>query len=258
MAARRRLDAELLRRGLTESRAQAQELIADGRVLVDGAPADKPSRLVAPGDNLVIAGPPARFVGRGGEKLDAALSQFAIDVTEWRVLDCGASTGGFTDCLLSRGAREVVALDVGHGQLHPKLRGYPRVTVLERTNIRHATVDTIGGLVDGAVTDVSFISLKPVIPVLAGLCKPGSLMVLLVKPQFEAGRAEVSRGRGIVSDPAIHARVREEIDNALRATGCDVLGWMDSPILGGAFQNRGNKEFLVCARTPNEATMGDR
>jgi 23S rRNA (cytidine1920-2'-O)/16S rRNA (cytidine1409-2'-O)-methyltransferase len=252
VAARRRLDAELLRRGLTESRAQAQELIADGRVLVNGATADKPARLVAPGDNLMIAGPPARFVGRGGEKLDAALTGFDVDVRGRRFLDCGASTGGFTDCLLSRGTSEVVALDVGHGQLHPKLRDDPRVVVLERTNIRHATLDTIGGPVDGAVADVSFISLKSVIPVLAGLCKPGSAMVLLVKPQFEAGKAEVSRGRGIVSDPAIHERVREEIDNALREAACDVLGWMDSPILGGANENRGNKEFLVHARTGAE------
>jgi 23S rRNA (cytidine1920-2'-O)/16S rRNA (cytidine1409-2'-O)-methyltransferase len=249
VAARRRLDAELVRRGLTETRSQAQDLIADGRVLVNGATADKPARLVAPGDNLMIAGPPARFVGRGGEKLDAALAAFDVDVRGRRFLDCGASTGGFTDCLLSRGAAEVVALDVGHGQLHPKLRDDPRVVVLERTNIRHATLDTVGGVVDGAVADVSFISLKPVIPVLARLCKPGSAMVLLLKPQFEAGKAEVSRGRGIVSDPAIHERVRDEIDNALREAGCDVLGWMDSPILGGANENRGNKEFLVYART---------
>ena len=255
MAARRRLDAELLRRGLTDSRAQAQDLIADGRVLVNGATADKPARLVAPGDNLAVAGPPARFVGRGGEKLDAALGQFGVDVRGRRVLDCGASTGGFTDCLLSRGAAEVVALDVGHGQLHPKLRDDPRVVVLERTNIRHATADTIGGLVDAAVADVSFISLRPVIPVLSGLCKPGSAMVLLVKPQFEAGKAEVSRGRGIVSDPTIHARVRDEIENALRETGCDVVGWMDSPILGGGFQNRGNKEFLVYSRTPQVSSL---
>ncbi len=246
MAARRRLDAELLRRGLTSSRAQAQDLVDAGRVLVNGAIADKPARLVAPGDNLVIAGPPARFVGRGGEKLDRALDHFAIDVRGWRVLDCGASTGGFTDCLLSRGAAEVVALDVGHGQLHPKLRGDRRVLVLERTNIRHTTSAIIGGPVDAAVADVSFISLTTVIPTLSALCKPGRAMVLLVKPQFEAGRVEVSRGRGIVTDPKIHDRVRDEIDAALHDAGCDVLGWMDSPLLGG----EGNKEFLVHARTP--------
>ncbi len=246
MAARRRLDAELGRRGLTSSRAQAQDLIDAGRVLVNGAIADKPARLVAPGDNLTIAGPPARFVGRGGEKLDGALDHFGIDVRDWRVLDCGASTGGFTDCLLSRGAAEVVALDVGHGQLHPRLRGDLRVLVLERTNIRDTTPDAIAGLVDAAVADISFISLTIVIPTLSALCKPGSDMVLLVKPQFEAGKVEVSRGRGIVTDPAIHDRVRDEIDTALHEAGCEVLGWMDSPLLGG----EGNKEFLVHTRTP--------
>lgn len=245
MAARRRLDAELVRRGLTVSRAQAQELIDAGRVLVNGAVADKPARLVAPADNLTISGPPARFVGRGGEKLDAALGYFEVDVQECRVLDCGAATGGFTDCLLSRGAAEVIALDVGHGQLHPKVRGDPRVVVLERTNIRHTTPELIGGLVDAAVADVSFISLTTVIPTLAMLCKPGSAMVLLVKPQFEAGKVEVSRGRGIITDPAIHDRVHAEIEAALRRAACEVVGWMDSPLLGG----EGNKEFLVYTRT---------
>ena len=237
-----------MRRGLTVSRAQAQELIDAGRVLVNGAVADRPARLVAPADNLTISGPPARFVGRGGEKLDAALEHFTIHVQGLRVLDCGASTGGFTDCLLSRGAGEVVALDVGHGQLHPKLRGHPRVVVLERTNIRHTTPERIGGLVDAVVADVSFISLTTVIPTLAMLCKPGSAMVLLVKPQFEAGRVEVSRGRGIVTDPAIHDRVRAEIDTALGEAGCHIVGWMDSPLLGG----EGNKEFLVYALTAAE------
>ena len=250
MAARRRLDAELVRRGLTPARGQAHALIAAGRVLVNGAVADKAGRLVAPGDNIVVIGPPARFVGRGGEKLDRALEYFGIDVSGWRVLDCGASTGGFTDCLLSRDAAEVIALDVGHGQLHPRLRDDPRVVVLERTNIRHTTVETIGGLVDAAVADVSFISLRTVIPPLTALCKPGGAMVVLVKPQFEAGKAEVGRGRGIVTDPAIHDRVRTEIDAALRHAGCDVRGWTDSPILGG----EGNKEFLVYARTSGART----
>lgn len=251
MVARRRLDAELVRRGLTESRAKAHALIDARRALVNGAIADKPARLVAPGDNLVVSGPPARFVGRGGAKLDGALEHFGVDVAGLRVLDCGASTGGFTDCLLQRGARHVVALDVGHGQLHPKLRDDPRVTVLERTNIRHATPDTIAGLADATVADVSFISLATVIPALASLCQPGSTMVLLVKPQFEAGRAEVSRGRGVVTDPATHDRVRASIEAALLAAGCDILGWVDSPLLGGD----GNKEFLVHART---AASNDR
>jgi 23S rRNA (cytidine1920-2'-O)/16S rRNA (cytidine1409-2'-O)-methyltransferase len=243
VAARRRIDIELVRRGLADSRSHAAELITASRVLVNGAVADKPARLVAAADNLTVSGPPARFVSRGGEKLDSALEHFGVDVRGCRALDCGASTGGFTDCLLQRGANEVVALDVGHGQLDPRVRADDRVTVLERTNIRTTTLDTIGGAVDLAVADVAFISLTVVIPVLASLCKPGAPMVLLVKPQFEAGRAVVSRGRGIVSDPAVHAEVRGRIDEALVAADCVVHGWMDSPITGA----EGNREFLVHA-----------
>jgi 23S rRNA (cytidine1920-2'-O)/16S rRNA (cytidine1409-2'-O)-methyltransferase len=249
VSARRRLDAELVRRGLATSRVQAGALVDDRRVLVNGAVADKSARLVAAGDNLSVAGPPPRFVGRGGEKLDAALAHFGIDVSGRRVLDCGASTGGFTDCLLSRGAAQVVALDVGHGQLHPRLRGDPRVTVLERTNIRHATRETIGGAVDAVVVDVSFISLATVIPALVPLCHPGADMVMLVKPQFEAGRAEVSRGRGVITDAAVHERIRDEVADAIVANGCRVVAWMDSPLRGGD----GNREFLVHARAPEES-----
>jgi 23S rRNA (cytidine1920-2'-O)/16S rRNA (cytidine1409-2'-O)-methyltransferase len=243
LPARRRLDAELVRRGLAPSRAEAQQAVAAKRVLVNGAVAEKPSRLVIAGDALIVSGPPPRFVGRGGEKLDAALERFGIDASGLRVLDVGASTGGFTDALLSRGAREVVALDVGHGQIHPRLRDDQRVTVLERTNIRSATTATIGGPVDAVVADVSFISLAKVIPTLVTLCHPGAPMVLLVKPQFEAGRAEADRGRGVITDPAIHDRVRREIGTALEAAGCIVVAWMDSPIRGSA----GNREFLVHA-----------
>jgi len=246
VAARRRLDAELVRTGLASSRAHAHELIAASRVLVNGAVAGKPARLVAPSDNVTVLGPPPRFVSRGGEKLDAALDHFAVDVTARRVLDCGASTGGFTDCLLQRGASEVIALDVGHGQLHPRIRDDERVTVLERTNIRTTTTETIGGYVDVAVADVSFISLTVVIPALAVLCKPGSPMVVLVKPQFEAGHEVVSRGRGVVSDPAVYDAVRQQIENALEDAGCAVLGWTNSPILGA----EGNREFFVHAVAP--------
>jgi 23S rRNA (cytidine1920-2'-O)/16S rRNA (cytidine1409-2'-O)-methyltransferase len=247
---RRRLDAELVRRELTTSRTEAQHLIAANRVLVNGSVAEKAARQVSPSDAVVIDGPPARFVGRGAEKLEHALGEFGVDVAGRRILDVGASTGGFTDCLLQRGAAHVVALDVGHGQLHERLRADDRVTNLERCNIRHATRDTIGGSVDLVVGDVSFISLRLVIPTLVELCQPGAPMVLLVKPQFEAGRREVDRGRGIVSDPAIHDRVRAEIDEALVAAGCSVLGWTDSPITGAD----GNREFLVHATTP----AGDR
>lgn len=246
MVARRRLDAELVRRELSRSRTEAQALIADHRVLVNGTVADKAARLVAPADAVVLCGPPRLFVGRGGEKLAHALDEFAIDPAGLRVLDAGASTGGFTDCLLQRGASEVVALDVGHAQLHESLRADSRVVNLERSNVRHATPETIGGKVDLAVADLSFISLRTVIPTLVALCQPGASMVLLVKPQFEAGRQEVSRGRGVITDVHIHDRVRAEIDTALRAAGCEVRGWTTSPLLGA----EGNREFLVHAVTP--------
>ena len=235
-----------MRRGLVSSRAEAQTLIDAHRVRVNGAVAEKPSRQVAAGDQVVVAGPPSRFVGRGALKLDHALDVFAIDVAGLRALDAGASTGGFTDCLLQRGAAHVVAVDVGHGQLHERLRADPRVTNLERTNIRHIAADTVGGPVEIVVGDLSFISLRLVIAPLVSVCQPGRSMVLLVKPQFEAGKAEVSRGRGVVSDPAVWERVRSEIDDALITAGCAVRGWTESPITGAD----GNHEFLVHASTP--------
>ena len=245
MARRQRLDAELVRRQLVQSRTDAGRAILAGRVLVNGAIADKASRQVHAGDALVIAGPPARFVSRGGEKLDAALDAFGLDVTALRVLDAGASTGGFTDCLLQRGAGHVVALDVGHGQLHPRIRDDTRVTVLERFHIRNATAETIGGPVQMVTADLSFISVRRVLTSLIGVCAPGGDLVLLVKPQFEAGKIEVSRGHGVITDPAIHDRVRDEVNSALIDAGCAVHGWVDSPIYGGD----GNREFLVHATT---------
>lgn len=230
---------------MTASRTEAQTLIAAHRVLVNGSVAEKAAHQVAPGDALHIEGPPPRFVGRGAEKLDHALDVFSIDVSGVHALDVGASTGGFTDCLLQRGARSVIALDVGHGQLHERLRNDARVTNLERTNVRHVDVGQIGGPVDIVVGDLSFISLTLVIAVLTRLCNPGAPMVLLVKPQFEAGRREVDRGRGVITDPVVHSRVRVEIGDALVAAGCTVVGWTDSPITGAD----GNREFLVHARS---------
>jgi len=163
-----------------------------------------------------------------------------------RALDAGASTGGFTDVLLQSGAREVVAVDVGHGQLHERLRADPRVTNLERTNVRHITTAAIGGPVDLVVGDLSFISLRLVVDSLAAVCHPGSPMVLLVKPQFEAGKDEVSRGRGVITDPAVYDRVRGEVTEAFRAAGCTVAGWTESPITGA----EGNREFLIHAVAP--------
>ena len=246
VGARRRLDADLVRRGLVTSRTEAQSLIDEHRVLVNGAIAEKSSRQVATGDQVVVSGPPSRFVGRGAFKLDHALDAFGIDVTGLRALDAGASTGGFTDCLLQRGAAHVVAVDVGHGQLHERLCGDDRVTNLERTNVRHIDLGVVGGPVELVVGDLSFISLRLVIAPLVSVCQPGAAMVLLVKPQFEAGRAEVSRGRGIVTDPEVWERVRGEVADAFLVAGCDVVGWTDSPITGAD----GNHEFLVHAVTP--------
>jgi 23S rRNA (cytidine1920-2'-O)/16S rRNA (cytidine1409-2'-O)-methyltransferase len=248
MPARRRLDVELVRRGLAETRAAAREAISAKRVTVGGTIADKPARLVAPGEPLDLVGPRRRFVSRGGEKLEAALVHFGIDVSGLRALDAGASTGGFTDCLLQRGARSVVALDVGHGQLHERLRADPRVEVRERTNVRHLRVGDLGAPVDLVVADLSFISVRTVITALLAVCRRGAPLVLLVKPQFEAGRAEVSRGRGVVRDPEVRERVRVAVDASLRAADATIMGWMQSPLLGAD----GNVELLVHARAPGQ------
>ena len=251
MVSRRRLDAELVRRELADSRGRAQQLIHDHRVTVNGAVATKASRQVSGADAVLVSGPPPRFVGRGAGKLDHALDVFGIDVAGKRALDAGASTGGFTDCLLQRGARAVVAVDVGRGQLHERLRGDPRVVNLERTNVRTLDPDVVGEAVDIVVGDLSFISLRLVIGPLVAVCKPGAPMVLLVKPQFEAGRSEVGRGRGVITDAAIHDRVRTEIADALVAAGCAVVDWTTSPITGAD----GNREFLVHATAPEPAVQ---
>ena len=228
-----------------------------------GAPADKPARLVAPDEPLVLLGPPSPFVSRGGVKLDAALTRFAVRAAGRRALDAGASTGGFTDCLLQRGAAHVYAVDVGHGQLDPSLRDDSRVTVLERTNVRTLTVDQLRA-VDPAfepcplvVADLSFISLRSVVPALTGpVAAPGADLVLLVKPQFEAGRAAVSRGKGVVRDPALWRDALEGVTSALLAAETGIMGAMPSPLTGAS----GNVEFLVHARrgdasrTPGEVT----
>ena len=232
------------------SRTQAAEAIDAKRVLVNGTLADKSSRQVDPADAITLQGPPARFVSRGGEKLDAALNAFAIEVKGMRVLDAGASTGGFTDCLLQRGATRVIALDVGHGQLHPRIRDDERVVVLERYNVREVNSTDLGGPVDAVVADLSFISLKRVIEPLVSVCAAGGPLVLLVKPQFEAGRQEVSKGRGVITDPVIHDRVVAEIDDVLHDVGCTVRGWIDSPLTGA----EGNREFLVHATAPEQGS----
>lgn len=243
---RRRLDAELVRRGLAPSRERARADIAAGRVVVGGAPADKPARLVGPDEPIHLEGPPPRFVSRGGEKLDAALERFAIPVAGRRVFDAGASTGGFTDACLQRGAASVVAVDVGYGQLHERLRADPRVEVRERVNVRTLTAGDIDPPPDLVVADLSFISLRTVAPALLAVAAPGADLVLLVKPQFEAGREVVSAGRGVVRDPRARAEALEGVAGALRALGAVIMGDMVSPLRGPA----GNVELLLHAVAP--------
>ncbi|MGI8793459.1 MAG: TlyA family RNA methyltransferase [Acidimicrobiales bacterium] len=243
MTTRRRLDAELVRRGLARSRHQALELIDAGRVLVGGAPADKASRQVAAAEPVVVIGPPPPYVSRGGEKLKAALDAFPISPAGLRCLDAGASTGGFTDCLLQAGASEVVAVDVGHGQLDSRIRADARVEVFERTNIRTASLGDIGGRpFPFVVADLSFISLRAVVGRLFGdLALPTAVGILLVKPQFEAGRAEASAGKGVVRNPEVWRRVLGEVRSALQGVPATMMDAMVSPIRGA----EGNVEFLV-------------
>ena len=230
------------------------ELIARGVVLVSGSVADKPARLVSPAEPIELLGDPPAFVSRGGDKLQAALDRFGIDPAGLRALDAGASTGGFTDCLLQSGATEVFAVDVGHGQLHPKLRGHPRVVNHERLDIRAVTLATVGERpVDLVVADLSFISATRAVPVLVGeAVSPGAPLVVLVKPQFEAGRVEASRGRGVIRDPDVHRRTLGEVATALGDAGAVIMGAMPSPITGHA----GNVEFLLYARTPGGVGPG--
>jgi 23S rRNA (cytidine1920-2'-O)/16S rRNA (cytidine1409-2'-O)-methyltransferase len=232
------------------SRTQAREAIDAGRVTVDGAPALKAARQVAPHEAVVVQGEGPRFVGRGGDKLAAALDRFAVPVEGARALDAGASTGGFTDCLLQHGASRVVAVDVGYGQLHERLRADPRVEPVERTNVRDLTPGALGPPFDVVVADLSFISLRTVLGPLLRQAAPGAHLVLLVKPQFEAGRDEATRGRGVIRDPGVWRRVLDEVLIALRATGAAIMGAMVSPLTGAD----GNVEFFVHARA---ATPGD-
>jgi len=241
-----------VRRGLAPSRQQAQADIAAGRVTVGGAPADKPARGVTPAEAIEVLGPPPRFVGRGGEKLDAALARFALDVAGCRAYDLGASTGGFTDCLLQRGAASVVAIDVGYGQLHERLRADPRVEVQERTNVRDLRPGDLGAPADVLVADLSFISLRTVLTGALALGAPGAHVIALVKPQFEAGREEAARGRGVITDPAIWRRVLEEVAGTLEGLGAAIMGAMASPLRGAD----GNVEFLLHARSAPAAARG--
>jgi 23S rRNA (cytidine1920-2'-O)/16S rRNA (cytidine1409-2'-O)-methyltransferase len=248
---RRRLDAELVRRGLAGSRAEAQEAVRAGHVMVRGAPATKSTTLVGADEALALASPARPFVSRGGEKLAAALDAFAIDPTGRDCLDAGASTGGFTDCLLQRGARHVVALDVGYGQLAWELRTDPRVSVIEKTNVRELPDDLLPYRPSLVTADLSFISLRLAAGPLIRTAEPRADFVLLIKPQFEVERDDV--GRGVVRDPALWRRAIEDVAEATRAGGAGSTGLIVSPVKGRA----GNVEFLLHARTAAEATTLD-
>ena len=240
---RRRLDAELVRRGFADSRAEAQAAVLAGMVIVAGSPVTKPASLVATDASMHVSGAVRRFVSRGGEKLRAGLDRFEIDPRGRDCLDAGASTGGFTDCLLQAGAARVAAVDVGYGQLAWKLRNDPRVTVLERTNARELILAHVPFVPDMVVADLSFISLRAVLPALVAVSDPKAEFLLLVKPQFEAGPAAVGSG-GVVRDAAVWRRVIEEVVSACRTRGIGVLGVMPSPLVGPA----GNVEFLLHGR----------
>lgn len=255
----RRLDAELVARGLVRSRAEAQRAIDEGRVLVEGMPALKAARTVSNQVSIKLVDSEASYVSRGAYKLLGALDAFGIDVTGQLVLDAGASTGGFTQVALERGASRVIAVDVGYGQLAWSLRSDPRVTVLERTNIRNLSPDEIDELADTVVADLSFISLSTVLPALSSLVKPSSFvkpsslgtpnssaagggqMILMVKPQFEAGREVVSATHGVIKDPQIRAQAIEKVAETALALGWVVSGVAASPLPGP----KGNVEYFL-------------
>ncbi len=234
---RQRLDEALVKRGLVETRSRARALILAGDVLVNGVPETRAGTLVSDQDRLELRQRP-RFVSRGGEKLAHALAVFQIDVRGRVCADIGASTGGFTDCLLQAGARRVYAIDVGYGQLDQRLRDDPRVVVMERTNARY--LERLPEPVSLVTIDVSFISLRLILPVAWRLLEPGGWCIALIKPQFEAGRQEVRRG--VVRDPEVHRRVLRGVLMAASELGFRVRGLTRSPLLGPA----GNVEFLAC------------
>lgn len=239
-----RLDIALVKRGLAPSRQRAQELIAAGLVEVDGTLAIRAAMKVTADTAIRVTGSVVPYVSRGGLKLEAALRHFRINVTGARCLDIGASTGGFTDCLLQRGAHHVTAVDVGHGQLHPSLRDDPRVTVLEGVHARDLTPAMCGDEFDFAAIDVSFISSTLVMPAVVALLRPGAFLIVLIKPQFEAGREAVGEG-GVVRNEEDRRRARERVSACAGELGLRKIGIIPSPIRSG-----GNREYLGCYRKP--------
>lgn len=247
-----RLDSLLVERGLAEGREKAQALILSGAVLVDDRPEDKAGTLVSAAAEVRIRGAANPYVSRGGLKLRGALDAFGLSVAGLTALDIGASTGGFTDCLLQAGAAKVYAVDVAYGLLAWKLREDPRVVNIERTNIRHYDGAGISEGIDLVVFDASFISLRLIIPPVLRLIKDGALLIALIKPQFEVEKGEVGK-RGVVRDPMLHKRVLEEIEAFCRSFGLAVLGSCESPLKGPA----GNREFFICLKKLPDMTTGD-
>ena len=237
---RRRLDAILVSRGLASSRSEAARMIDERVVLVSGAVAEKASRMVAPDDAVEVLSP-RRFVSRGGEKLEGGLEAFRVNVNGVSAIDAGSSTGGFTDCLLQHGAARVFAVDVGRNQLHERIADDERVTWVEGVNIRDMRRSDVPFPCTLLVADLSFISLVTVLPALSDLVEEGAEMILLVKPQFEVGREEASRGRGVITDPALHKWSVEKVSDEAVRLGWSVDGCVESPIKGG----EGNTEFLL-------------
>lgn len=247
-----RLDKLLVDRGLVPTRERAQSLILGAKVLVNGLLMTKAGQAVSPEAEIQLLGQTIPYVSRGGLKLEHALRHFGIDPSGRIALDAGASTGGFTDCLLSFGAARVYAVDVGYGQLDMKLRNDPRVVVRERQNIRYLSHELVPEPIQVATMDTSFISLKLVIPAVLKFLEPGAVMVALIKPQFEAGREQAARGAGVIRDPAVHEQVCESVSVFTQKLGFDIIGTVPSPILGP----KGNREFLMAALLPRTGQEG--
>ena len=243
---KQRLDIVLVNKGLAASRQQARGLIMAGRVLVNRLPVEKPGAPVGSGDEVTIRGDDPEYASRGGVKLQAAIKAFELRVENCICLDVGASTGGFTDCLLQHGAAQVFAVDVGYGQLAWRLRQDPKVVTIERTNIRYMPFEKIGRRVDLITIDVSFISLKIVVPCVRQFIDPQGRIVALVKPQFEVGKGNVGKG-GVVRDPQLHRRVLEQLDRFFQTAGFTSIDTITSPITGP----KGNREvFLLLGPEP--------
>ena len=235
-----RLDQLLVQRCLSESREKAKALIMSGIVEVEGIRVDKPGRVFPPSAVIVLKKGEHPYVSRGGKKLEAALRHFPVDVRGKTLLDVGASTGGFTDCLLRNGALRIIAVDVGYGQLDWKLRQDTRIEVLEKTNIRYLKPKDLKGPVHGAVIDVSFISLRQVVPPVSALLLEHSFIIALIKPQFEVGKGQVGK-KGVVRNPKLHDEVLNRLSTFFRDSGWTIQGHISSPILGP----KGNREFLM-------------